>query len=140
MTKIEETIPAFEEDAATKLQKFTSTNREMHTFTSFRCDPKGMWVDVYIDADDCSGSPNTQALNKWGECQQTVNGAFFKVYVKAEPNIDDDKGKDEKDKKDKKKEKKDKPETHNSDDTGESGAFAIKAASVALLALIGSQF
>lgn len=114
----------------------------MHTLTGFRCDSKGMWVDVYTDASDCKGTPNTQVLNKWGNCQQTVDGAFFKVYVEAKPVIDDNKGKDKKDNKKEKNDqpdKQDQPDNGDDDDNDGSGAIAIKAASVALLALIGSQ-
>lgn len=100
-------------------------NEEMHTYTGFSCDDKGLKVEVFTNADNCDGSPAATSVAEWNACKKVKDGVFIKVTKPKENKSDTDGNK---------------PDTDGNKDKKDDGAIAIKAASVALLALIGSQF
>lgn len=88
---------------------------DMHTYVSFDCTDKGLKVKVFVDATqaekfDCSGAPKYEKTATWGECQK-YEGSSIIVTNPQDSNV-----------------------------LSPAGATAIKAASIAFIALIGSQF
>ena len=90
---------------------------DMHTYVGFDCTEKGLKVKVFVDETyaakfDCSGAPEYEKTATWGECQK-YEGSSIIVTNPKETVVTAPK---------------------------DSSATAIKAASIAFIALIGSQF
>lgn len=68
MNRLTTDIPTWKEDAETKQAAYEKMNTEMHYYTGFSCDNKGLKVNVYEKADNCDGTPTASSLATWGEC------------------------------------------------------------------------
>lgn len=81
MAKIDDDIPQLEQNHAALKQAYDDLYAPMHTYTSFSCDPNGLQVNVFTNADDCTGTPLQKILNEWNECKVGINGVYYKVNV-----------------------------------------------------------
>ena len=81
IVKIDGDIPNLEKNHADLKKAYDDVYAPMHTYTSFTCDPNGLQVNLFTNADDCTGTPIQKVLNKWNECKVGINGVYYKVNV-----------------------------------------------------------